>query len=228
MNVVIKIIFFIGLIITGVFVLNKNYPGILSNSQNFYAVISSICVLSFMVIGAARSNVKFLNFSSQLLGWAAIAIIILGGYSYKFEIIKFIDRLEANIIPGYSQANNDGSISFYAGENGHFTITALINEGTKINFLLDTGASSVSLTQTDAVAIGIDVNSLDYNFPLSTANGTSWGAKVNLKSVTIDNITVENVSAIIINNSDTSLLGMNFLSRLKKFQIESGKLTLTN
>ena len=106
----------------------------------------------------------------------------------------------------------------------------MINDEQRIKFLFDTGASLISLTSEDASDLGIDIEKLNYNYPLSTANGISLGARINLAKVQVGPITVYNVEAVVNKpgTSDISLLGMSFLSRLKEFIFKGNSLTLTN
>jgi aspartyl protease family protein len=88
----------------------------------------------------------------------------------------------------------------------------------------------ISLTAEDAKNRGIDIISLNYNFPLSTANGTSYGARIRLASIAVGPIVLADVDAVISKegSSDISLLGMSFLGRLKQFLIKGNTLTLVN
>ncbi len=133
------------------------------------------------------------------------------------------------MIPGYAQGNGDGSVSFYAGNNGHFEITALLNDKNRVKFLFDTGASTVALTIEDAKKIGINTDNLIYNLPLNTANGISWAARVNIDKIQIGPIVVRNVEGTVSSGGlDSPLLGMSFLRKLSTFVIKGNTLTLVN
>lgn len=211
-------------------ILFKNFPEALSGDNNkislAFGLIFAMSILSKII----NSEMKLGIILKQLSGWMIISLIIITGYSYQYELKQFGGRLAATLIPGFAQNNNDGSITFYAGENGHFSITAILNNKTKVNFLFDTGASLVSLTSMDASNLGININNLNYNFPLSTANGTSYGARVNIDKIQIGSIIIENVEAVVSKDGalDVSLLGMSFLGKLKQFSIKGNSLNLVN
>lgn len=224
--------FIIIIILIGVMfaLLFKHFPNAIATSQNKIALIISIVAIVSALSRVATSNIKFFTLLKQMTAWLVISLLIITGYSYQFEIKEFGNRISATIIPGYAQGNRDGSVSFYAGSDNHYTINALINNIEQIQFLLDTGASMISLTAEDAVKIGIDINSLNYNFPLSTANGISYGARININLVQVGPIIIDNVEAVVNKPgaSDISLLGMSFLGRLRQFDIKGNKLTLMN
>lgn len=114
-----------------------------------------------------------------------------------------------------------------AGRNGHFFTTAEIN-GQDIEVLVDTGASAVALTYEDANAIGLFPTEQEFTIRLSTANGISLGAPAELDSVEIGDIEVRNVRAIITQPGATSitLLGMSFIKKLERVELEGGELVL--
>ncbi len=210
--------------------LDKHFPRILDQNQNKISLLISFIILTSFISKIIHSELKLAIVIKQLIGWVTICLVILTGYSYQYEIKQLGNRLSANLIPGYAQGNKDGSVTFYSGGNGHFSITALINDNQKIHFLFDTGASLVSLTAEDAADLGIDLAQLNFNFPLSTANGLSFGARVNIAKVQIGPVIVNNVEAVVSKPgaSDISLLGMSFLNRLKQFIIKGNTLTLVN
>ena len=116
---------------------------------------------------------------------------------------------------------------FSRGSDGHFVAKSKVN-GRNVNFIVDTGASSVVLKQEDAVRIGIDTKGLRYAIPVQTANGTSFAARIRLKSIQIGNISENNVEALIARPGllHQSLLGMTFLSRLRSYEFKGDYLTL--
>jgi aspartyl protease family protein len=102
--------------------------------------------------------------------------------------------------------------------DGQFWTDARVNSGI-VRFLVDTGASSVALTPEDARRAGIRLNTLEYNVPISTAGGENVAAYVNIKSISIGNVTIRNVKALVVPEGlSTSLLGMTFLGQLQKVE----------
>jgi len=76
--------------------------------------------------------------------------------------------------------------------------------------------------------LGIDVGKLDYNQSVFTANGPIRVAVVDLKTVVVGPLHVENVSASIPQvELRHSLLGMSFLKRLTQFSMDTDRLVLT-
>lgn len=114
-----------------------------------------------------------------------------------------------------------------AGQGGHFVTPADIN-GTTIRVLIDTGATAVALSYEDARSVGLRPGSLDYSVPVATANGVTRAARVRLRKVVIDGVSVEDVDGLVLPEGalEGTLLGMSFLGRLSSFRVEGGVMYL--
>lgn len=113
-----------------------------------------------------------------------------------------------------------------AGPHGHFFVEAQIRSR-HIRFLVDTGASFVTLSQSDAERLGYAVHQLDYSGTSTTANGIARFAPVIIDEIAIGDIVVRNVQASVIDSPmEGSLLGMAFLRKLAGFEVSDDRLIL--
>lgn len=112
-------------------------------------------------------------------------------------------------------ANGGGTaIVLTAGTNGHFRTTGQIN-GKSIEFMVDTGASSVVISQADADRLGLDYKNAPQGWA-STANGTAPFRLITLSAVRIGDVEVANVEAAVIPAPMRgALLGNSFLMRFQ-------------
>jgi aspartyl protease family protein len=94
---------------------------------------------------------------------------------------------------------------------GHFLAQGLVN-GKPIQFMVDTGATTVALGVDDAKRMGIDYQK-GRPVRMGTANGVAQGWLVKLNSVRIGDVEVYEVEAIVGPNMPYALLGNSFLSR---------------
>ena len=87
---------------------------------------------------------------------------------------------------------------------------------------------TLSLSFEDADRVGIRPLPSDYKYPVSTANGRAFVAKVRLGTVRLGTITVRDVAAMGAGRGQMSgsLLGMSFLSRLSAMKVDHGRLVL--
>ena len=161
----------------------------------------------------------------QALRNVAAWVIILGILALGYSIWSGTGRIGKELNPATGQTAN-GGISFPATMGGHYLLRVYAN-GEPVTFILDTGASDVILTERDARRVGIDPDRLSYSQPYDTANGRTWGARVQLAEMSLGPIYLENVRASVIREGlDQSLLGMSFLDRLSAYQVKDNVLTL--
>lgn len=109
---------------------------------------------------------------------------------------------------------------------GHFAADGRVN-GTPVRFVVDTGATLISLPESEARRLSIDYKK-GQRALMGTANGTIGGYMVRLDTVSIGNLTVHGVDAVIIEGKGlgTPLLGMSFLNRMN-MKREGDLMTLT-
>ncbi|MFI8482404.1 TIGR02281 family clan AA aspartic protease [Pseudomonas sp. NPDC078700] len=107
------------------------------------------------------------------------------------------------------------TFSIAKGQSGHYWVAGSVN-GHPIQFLVDTGATSVALTGAQADQLGIDYRVTGREIRVSTANGVARGWKVNLNSVKVGTIEVLGVEGTVmdVGTNGEALLGMSFLGRV--------------
>ena len=119
------------------------------------------------------------------------------------------------------------SISIPRDARGHFLTEGRI-DGQRIGFMVDTGASVIALNEKSAARFGLRPSRGEYNATVTTANGTVKGARTRLAMVDIGGLVVRDVDAMILPDEALSenLLGLSFLSKLKRFEYANGKMVL--
>jgi aspartyl protease family protein len=112
------------------------------------------------------------------------------------------------------------------GRSGHFEVEARV-DGRRLELLVDTGATHIALRESAAARLGIHLRPSDYTVNVSTANGVTKAALVQLRTVEVGDIIVRDVPAIVHSDQGlgVNLLGMSFLSRVR-WTHERGKLVI--
>ena len=158
--------------------------------------------------------------------WIVIALLLMLGYTYRFQLHDIADQVMAELIPGRI-ADSGRTVALARAQSSDFQIATDIN-GHSIPMILDTGASSVVLTNEAAKAIGLPVEVIKYTVNIATANGHTKAAEVTLDRVAVGSIVERAVPALIAQPGQlkTSLLGMSFLNRLQSWEVRGDKLVL--
>lgn len=118
------------------------------------------------------------------------------------------------------------TVSIAKGIGGHYWIAGSAN-GQPVQFLVDTGATTVAMNSSQASQLGIDFRVVGKPMVVSTASGTAKAWRVTLDNVKIGAIQVMGVEAMVLDGPapTEALLGMSFLSRVS-WREEQGMLVL--
>jgi aspartyl protease family protein len=197
------------------------------SADDFGSLAYKLVILVFLA--AALSTLfreRFMHAVTAALLWVVVGLVLVIGYSYRYELHNVADRVVAELMPGHV-ISHGRSVEVARTNGGDFSIAAQIN-GAKVAMVLDTGASSVVLTQDDAKAAGLPLALLNYTVGIDTANGRTRAAPVTLDRITIGSLEERSVDALVVQPGQlrTSLLGMSFLNRLQSWQVSGDRLLL--
>ena len=188
-----------------------------------YKIVLLVFVASAVIV---MFRGRFRQAVTAALLWITIALVLLVGYSYRYELRGVADRVMAELIPGHV-ITHGRSVELARSYGGDFDVTAQIN-GARVAMILDTGASSVVLTREDARAAGLPLEVLAYTAVIETANGRTHAAPVRLDRIAIGGLVERSVDALVAQPGQlkTSLLGMSFLNRLQSWEVRGDRLLL--
>lgn len=160
----------------------------------------------------------------QTLQMAAIWGLIFVG---AIAAVGLWGDIKDDLYPNQTRFDESGEIVIPRSRDGHYYLTLDLN-GAPTNFIVDTGATDMVLTQADAAAAGLELDTLNYLGRAFTANGEVRTAPVRLDTVTIGTFEDHNVAAVVNDGQmEKSLLGMGYLQRWGKIEIAGGELTLS-
>ena len=187
-------------------------------------------IVLLVVVGAMALTLfrgeRFVRALTSALVWVVFALILVVGYSYRFELNDVAERVMAELVPGHAFTRGR-TVAITRAMTGDFAVTAQIN-GAKVAMVLDTGATSIVLSRDDAKAAGLPLEVLSYTVPIETANGRTRAAPVTLDRIAVGGLVERSVEALIAQPGQlkTSLLGMSFLNRLQSWEVRGDQLLL--
>jgi aspartyl protease family protein len=163
------------------------------------------------------------NLNKTLQQAAIWGLIFLG----VIAAVGLWEDISNTVRPQQISLADEGKVILPRAQDGHYYLVADIN-GQPTQFVVDTGATSMVLTQADAAAAGIDPESLSYFGRAMTANGEVRTAPVRLDSIRLGSVTDTNVPAVVNGGEmSKSLLGMEYLQRWGRIEILNGEMILT-
>jgi aspartyl protease family protein len=214
-------------VILGLAELSRLFPGAISDQDEPY-LVRGLILLAFLSTGIIFvRQINLGELARNVIIWAGIGAVLVLGYAYRDEVQSVVARVQSELLPSEPAVDaRTHRLTLTADSNEDFYVYGTAN-GTRIRFLVDTGATDIVLSPSDASRLGIDTAALQYVRGYETANGVGAGAAYTLNNLSIGPIQMWNVP-VSINRTDmhASLLGMAFLKRLRSFEFVDRKLYL--
>jgi len=181
-----------------------------------YLILLGIAVVGWFL---AQNRESLGKTAQQAVVWGLIFIGVIAGFGLWSDI-------RDDVTPRQS-VTGSGIIEVPRSFDGHYYLVLQIN-GKSINFVVDTGATDVVLSRSDAVQVGINLGDLIYSGTASTANGVVKTARVRVDEFKLGSIIDKNIPVYVNQGEmDGSLLGMSYLQRFERIEISGNKLILT-
>lgn len=161
----------------------------------------------------------------MVLTWALIFAALFVLFTFRSDLKIVWDRVAVEL--GLESATQkDGTLRVPRDANGHFSVTARVN-GRDIRFMIDSGATTTSMSLADAHAAAVDVSEAGFPVIVETANGTAEMRRARVSRLSVGPIQREDVAILVSDTlGDTNLLGMNFLNTLTGWRVEGDTLVL--
>ena len=124
-----------------------------------------------------------------------------------------------------AQTGSRQSVNVAQDGSGHFLADGMVN-GSHIRFMIDTGATLVSIPVSEAARLGIDYQKGQPGYSILADGRRVASYRVTFDSVTIGDLTLLNVAGSVSEGTGIPLLGMSFLNRTE-MRREGQNMTLT-
>ena len=145
--------------------------------------------------------------------WGHINVLVIWIVIFSIAYLYF-DQHQNPKVAVTKSGKLQGEIFIPRSIDGHYYVRGSIN-GHSIDFMVDTGASIVSVSRAFAQKSNLPAG-IPANF--STAGGTVIGEIVSGQTVEVGGIAVNNLNVSVGIHGDTALLGQNFLRRVDVIQ----------
>lgn len=190
-----------------------------------------VLLLAFLAGGISFSRGRLGPQLRHLMVWALIVVALVAVYAYRAPLMRFatpiLHELDPSRVVEITSPDGATELMIARGGDGHFHLNADVN-GVPVEFLVDTGATSTVLTLRDAERVGIDTAQLNFNRPVSTANGMAFFAATTARSIDIGpyRLSGQPVGVMPADTLSTSLLGMSTINRFGGWRVEGNRMVL--
>ena len=189
-----------------------------SNGAHFWLMVAGVAV----VVVLAR-RIRILG-TLLTIGLLAVSVAL---FTERASFDPGLDRIaKAFNLDDQGQQVIGREMRVAMSRDGHFWVRVKVG-GTEQRMLVDSGATVTALSANVAKAMGLKVEQPVFPVVLQTANGA-----INAQTATIPELRIGNVVArdlpVVVSPAfgDLSVVGMNFLSRLKSWRVEGRTLIL--
>jgi aspartyl protease family protein len=160
----------------------------------------------------------------MFVGWVLIFGVAFVVFTLKDEFLALGNRVLVETRGGVEEVSA-GEIRIRQAPDGHFWVTAEVN-GEPVRFLVDSGATTTSLSRETAERVGI-TRSAGVQAMVRTANGIVRVDRGRADRVTVGTIERRDVAVHISDAfGDMNVIGMNFLSTLSGWSVEGRTLVM--
>ena len=160
------------------------------------------------------------------VAWVAVFAVVYVAFLYRGVAGDAWRRAVADV-RGESDMEIAGrTLKLRKSDDGHFWADARVN-GQRVRFLVDSGATVTTISAKSASEAGV-VGGDRPAIRVSTGNGEIMVERGRIATLAIGPITQNNTSVHITDADRINVLGMSFLSRVRRWQVEGDVMTITS
>jgi aspartyl protease family protein len=182
-----------------------------------------ILMAMMLVLGALMTRREPLaKMVTMALAWIVIFAAGFVLFAFRDDFGYLAQRLKAEAIGTPVSEGQETRIPMAL--DGHFWVNARLN-GRNVKFLVDSGATMTTVDRDTALEAGVDVSARRDEF-VRTGNGIIRVSSGRADELSVGNIVRHDVGLQVADNDDLNVLGMNYLSSLKRWGVEGRWLVL--
>ena len=193
--------------------------------ENSAYLIYGLVMLVFIASSLFSRKIPLRDGVHFALIWIAIFGAAIVAFSYKRPIYAAWQEMTARF-GGASMTVSNGNLVLGKSLDGHFHANAELN-GHRIDFLVDSGATTTTITADAARAANVEVSESGFPVVLQTANGTTSARRARIAELRVGPVARDDFPILVSETlGDTNLLGMDFLSSLNGWRVEKDQMIL--
>jgi aspartyl protease family protein len=184
-----------------------------------------ILMAMMLVIGSLMARREPLaKLATMAIAWVVIFAAGFVIFTFRDDFGYLAERLKAEAI---GTPVTEGRLTrIPMAIDGHFWVHAKLN-GRDVKFLVDSGATMTTIDRQTANEARVDVASRADQY-VRTGNGMIRVSSARADELSVGNIVRHDVALQVADSDDLNVLGMNYLSTLKRWGVEGRWLILVS
>lgn len=190
-------------------------------------MLGTVYILMAMMLVVGSLMTRRESAAKMLKMALAWVVIFAAGFvlvSFRDDFGYFAQRLKAEAVGTPVQQGRETRIPMSV--DGHFWVEAKLN-GKDVRFLIDSGATTTTIDRDTALAAGVDISPRRDQF-VKTGNGVIRVSTGRAAQLEVGGITRTDLGLQVADNDDLNVLGMNFLSTLRRWSVEGRWLVMVS
>lgn len=190
-------------------------------------MLGTVYILMAMMLVVGSLMTRRESAAKMLKMALAWVVIFAAGFvlvSFRDDFGYFAQRLKAEAVGTPVEQGRETRIPMSV--DGHFWVEAKLN-GKDVRFLIDSGATTTTIDRDTALAAGVDISPRRDQF-VKTGNGVIRVSTGRAAQLEVGGITRTDLGLQVADNDDLNVLGMNFLSTLRRWSVEGRWLVMVS
>lgn len=197
------------------------------DSNNGPTLIWGTIVIVSIVGSLMARQLRWGQVARYATAWLTIFALVYGLFLFRADLNHVWQRAAADLSGANAATVSGNRTILHRAEDGHFWADASVN-GASVRFLLDSGATTTTISADTADHIGVAANRSSFPIVVDTANGMANSWPLGDVTITVGSISVEDLALHMSEQRDgANLLGMNWLNRLGGWEVRGDEMILT-
>jgi aspartyl protease family protein len=190
------------------------------------SLMFSLLVMVLVLSSLISRKLSLGQTAKYALAWVGIFALAAVLFSFRDEAGQVLQQVKRQF-NAEEPMQVGKAVHILRSEDGHFRVNARVN-GHSVRFLVDTGATTSTMSLRDAEAAGVEVSDSGFSVAVDTANGLAMMRRARIAELKIGDIQRSDIAILVSGDiEDLNLLGMNFLSSLSSWRVEGRELILS-
>lgn len=196
------------------------------NGGEIALLIGGLVMIGYVTMELVGQRERIPRLALMAIGWMGIFAVIYGLVLFRPELEEVWHRARADLggTPAVSVTGSETVLRI--SPDGHFWVDANVGDR-QARFLIDSGATTTALSYDGAERLGVRVDRSGRPLVVMTASGPQDAWPATIDRITLGNIVMEDLPVLVSDMpEDVNLLGMNWLSRLERWQVDGREMRL--
>lgn len=190
-------------------------------------LVGGLVMIGFVATELAGQRERLPRLALMALGWIGLFALVYGLVLFRPELTEVWHRARVDLGGTPAPTVSGSETVLRMSRDGHFWVDARVGDR-QARFLIDSGATTTALSLDGAARLGVDVDRSGRPLVVMTASGPQDAWPATIERISLGNIVMEDLPVFVSDMPENvNLLGMNWLGRLERWEVNGQEMRLT-